>query len=127
MAGQVEETKSDDRWYCKSDVGYLPLPVDVSRATNLAPIKEPVNFSINESSNREHTYVIIRVTERCAWQRNVITNRVRPVIRNYNAVEGDKDILNQKEAINPFAASKVDQTSFMKQSHQRFAEILPGQ
>ena len=122
---QLDDTKTDDRWYYKSNVGYMALKSDISNAINSAPIKEPIQFTVN-ANDREYTYEVIRVNKRCAWQRNTITNHVRPVILNYDTVKNEKDILNQKDSTNPFAASMIDQASFMNQKYQRFAEILPG-
>lgn len=125
--GASDEKKVSDHWFWKSNFGrYQEYPDDISYNISQAPLNKTLQFTI-KSGNSETVYELIKTNQNCAWQRNKITNRVRPVICNYNEDTDDKQILNQKNARNPFALATQGQSSeTLKQKFRRFCQILPG-
>ena len=97
------------------------MPSEVSNAITGASVKEPIDLTINKCP-----YQVIRVSNDCAWQKNKFSNKVRPIIRNVDEMKDDKEVLNARTSVNPFAANRKDQEKFMSAAYQRFGELLPG-
>ena len=110
-----------NKWFVQSDSGYIEMPSEISNAIAHASVKEPFDLMMNKCS-----YQVIRVSNDCAWQRNKFSNNVRPIIRNVDEMKDDKEVLNDRNTVNPFAGNRKDQHKFMSQDFQRFGELLPG-
>eukprot|EP01084_Bolivina_argentea_P260852 440645_1 len=121
----TDEKRDIDRWYWRSDTGYLALPDSASLLISNAPTNKAIEFAVNENNNK-YKYQVVRTSKSCAWQRNKFTNKIRPVIKNVDDIKDETEILNRNDSRNPFAATKDDQSKLLRVEFQRFGEIFPG-
>ena len=114
-----------ENWYWRyDDKEWVPFPSGISQRIDSAERNSKISIERNEIN--EYSYQIIKTSANCAWQRNTFTNNVRAIIRNVDDIKDETEVLNQKNAHNPFAATKNVQNKYLGHDYQRFGEIFPG-
>ena len=102
-----QELKDEDGvWHIQRDNGWAAVAEDIGTLFTNADKQKNVPFVVGNSQ-----YTAIQISGICAWQRNIVTNQVRPLIfcKSENCDTKSVEILNQRIARNPSAASKSSQ------------------